>query len=60
MINWRVDVNHIDSLSSQTALFYAAREGHVELCKLLMDVFIIIIYKISYIYIYIYIKKERM
>ena len=56
MINWRVDVNHIDSLSSQTALFYAAREGHVELCKLLMDVFIIIIiYNILYIYIYIYI-----
>jgi hypothetical protein len=59
MINWRVDVNHIDSLSSQTALFYAAREGHVELCKLLMDVFIIII--LQYIIcIYIYIKKERM
>ena len=28
----------MDGLSSQTALFYSSREGHTEMCKLLMDV----------------------
>lgn len=32
-----VDVNHVDILGSQTALFYAAREGHCEMCKALVE-----------------------
>jgi hypothetical protein len=31
-----VDVNHTDKITSQTALFYSAREGHLEMCKLLI------------------------
>ncbi|CAD8061675.1 unnamed protein product [Paramecium sonneborni] len=31
------DVAHLDTLSCQTALFYAASKGHYEACKLLID-----------------------
>ncbi|CAD8044471.1 unnamed protein product [Paramecium primaurelia] len=32
-----IDVAHLDTLSCQTALFYAASKGHYEACKLLID-----------------------
>ena len=30
-------VNHADNLAGQTPLYYAARRGHLELCKLLIE-----------------------
>jgi ankyrin repeat protein len=32
-----VNINHVDKITSQTALFYSAREGHLEMCKLLIE-----------------------
>ncbi|CAD8140172.1 unnamed protein product [Paramecium pentaurelia] len=32
-----IDVAHLDTLSCQTALFYAASKGHYEACRLLID-----------------------
>ena len=32
-----VNLNHIDNISKQTALFYAAREGHVDICRYLIE-----------------------
>jgi ankyrin repeat protein len=29
-------VNHVDKLAKQTPLFYAARKGHLEMCKALI------------------------
>ena len=29
-------LNHVDKLVGQTPLYYAARRGHLELCKLLV------------------------
>lgn len=37
MIELGANLNHVDQLSNQTALFYAAREGHTELCKILIE-----------------------
>ena len=31
------DPNHIDKIAKQTPLFYAAREGHLDMCKILME-----------------------
>ncbi len=31
------DVNHFDNISNQTALFYAAREGRVDVCQYLIE-----------------------
>jgi ankyrin repeat protein len=31
-----VDANHMDRIAQQTPLFYAAREGHLEMCKILI------------------------
>ena len=31
------DVNHIDSISNQSALFYASREGNLKICKFLIE-----------------------
>lgn len=30
-------VNHIDKLAAQTPLYYAARKGHLEMAKLLVE-----------------------
>lgn len=30
-------MNHVDNLASQTPLYYAARRGHLELCRLLIE-----------------------
>jgi len=30
-------VNHVDKLAHQTPLFYAARHGHLEMCKILIE-----------------------
>lgn len=32
-----VDVNHVDKIANQTPLFYAAREGHLDMCKILIE-----------------------
>ena len=32
-----VDVNHRDKICDQTPLFYAAKEGHLEMCKVLVE-----------------------
>lgn len=32
-----VDYNHSDKIANQTCLFYAAREGHLEMCKALIE-----------------------
>ncbi len=37
MIQLGSDMNVVDNLQSQTPLFYAAREGHLEMCKLLIE-----------------------
>ena len=29
--------NHIDKLAKQTPLFYAARKGHLEMCRALVE-----------------------
>ena len=31
------DPNHKDKIVQQTPLFYAAREGHLDMCKILID-----------------------
>lgn len=31
-----VNANHVDKIAQQTALFYASREGHFEMCKILI------------------------
>lgn len=31
------DPNHVDRIAQQTPLFYAAREGHLEMCKILIE-----------------------
>lgn len=35
--NVKVDWNNCDKIASQTALFYAAREGNLEMCKAMID-----------------------
>lgn len=30
-------MNHVDKLASQTALYYAARKGHTEMCRKLIE-----------------------
>lgn len=30
-------MNHVDKIASQTPLFYAAREGHLDMCKILIE-----------------------
>lgn len=30
-------INHVDKLASQTALYYAARKGHTEMCRRLIE-----------------------
>ena len=30
-------MNHVDKIANQTALFYAAREGHLDMCKILVE-----------------------
>jgi ankyrin repeat protein len=30
-------INHVDKLANQTALYYAARKGHTEMCKKLIE-----------------------
>ena len=32
-----MDLNRKDELAGQTPLFYAAKEGHVDMCKLLIE-----------------------
>jgi ankyrin repeat protein len=32
-----VDLNRIDGIAHQTPLFYAAKEGHLDMCKLLVE-----------------------
>jgi ankyrin repeat protein len=32
-----VNANHVDKIAQQTPLFYAAREGHLEMCKILIE-----------------------
>ena len=32
-----MDVNHVDRIAQQTPLFYAAREGNLEMCRILID-----------------------
>jgi ankyrin repeat protein len=32
-----VEANHFDKIANQTPLFYAAREGHLEMCKMLIE-----------------------
>lgn len=34
--NVKVDWNNCDKIASQTSLFYAAREGNLEMCKALI------------------------
>lgn len=29
--------NHADNLAGQTPLYYAARRGHLEICKILLE-----------------------
>jgi len=31
------DPNHTDKIAGQTPLFYAAREGHLDMCKILIE-----------------------
>ena len=31
------EINHVDKLASQTALYYAARKGHTEFCRRLIE-----------------------
>lgn len=30
-------VNHVDKLAKQTPLYYAARKGHLDMCKALIE-----------------------
>lgn len=30
-------MNHVDKLAAQTAIYYAARRGHLDMCKLLLE-----------------------
>ena len=32
-----MNANHVDKIAQQTPLFYAAREGHLEMCKILIE-----------------------
>ena len=32
-----MNANHVDKIAQQTPLFYAAREGHLEMCKVLIE-----------------------
>ena len=37
LIEKKITLNHQDKIAQQTALFYAAKEGNLEMCKVLVE-----------------------